>query len=159
MTTGDVIFCYSFLLHILLSCSFRPYLFVGHIHSCHIALRTKNQIFLIFYINRVQTRVEFRRKLVTADFFSQILRKSLQICNFADFLSNFYDFLHFWRFLRFKNTILCKFADKIPKKRRFCQHRKICFSSRLHRTKRKSKKKPDDHTICPGFVYGLSHLS
>ena len=59
---------------------------------------------------------------------------------FADFLSNFYVFLHFWRFLRFKNTILCKFADKIPKKRRFCQHRKICFSSRLHRTKRKSKK-------------------
>ena len=33
------------------------------------------------------------------------------------FLSNFYDFLHFERFPRFKNTILCKFADEIPKKK------------------------------------------
>jgi len=47
------------------------------------------------------------------DFFFKILKKSLQIGIFADFLSNFYDFLHFWRFLRFKNSILCKFADKI----------------------------------------------
>ena len=34
------------------------------------------------------------------------------------FLSNYYDFLHFGRFLRSKNTILCKFADKIPKKKK-----------------------------------------
>ena len=46
-----------------------------------------------------------------------------QIIDFADFLSGFYDFLHFGRFLRFKNTILCKFADKILKRRKFCQRR------------------------------------
>ena len=69
-----------------------------------------------------------------------ILHTNLDLTNFADFLSNFYDFLHFSRFRSAKISILCKFADKIPKKRRFCQHRKICFSSRLQRTKRKSKK-------------------
>ena len=46
-----------------------------------------------------------------------------QIIDFADFLSDFYDFLHFGRFLRLKNTILCKFADKILKRRKFCQRR------------------------------------
>ena len=114
MTTGDVIFCYSFLLHILLSCSFRPYLFVGHIHSCHIALRTKNQIFLIFYINRGQTRVEFRRKLVTADFFPF-----------------FHDFLHFGRLLCSKISILCKIADKITKFLIFCPHIQIILDQWL----------------------------
>ena len=75
-------------------------------------------------------------------FFCKFRQKVCNLTAFADFLSNFYVFLHFGRFLRFKNTILCKFADKIPKRRRFCQHRKICFSSRLQRTKRKSKRKP-----------------
>ena len=46
------------------------------------------------------------------------------------FLSNFYDFLHFWRFFHQQNTILCKFADKISKINKFYQRRKIYFFSR-----------------------------
>ena len=59
-----------------------------------------------------------------------ILHTNLDLTVFADFLSNFYDFLHFRRFPHFKNTILCKFTDKISKINKFYQRRKICFFSR-----------------------------
>ena len=93
---SDVIFCYSFLLHILFSCSFRPCLFAGCIHSCHRALRTKNQIFLNFYINKDQTQDEICRKPASADFFSKNLKKSLQSNLFCRLFSSFSWFFTFF---------------------------------------------------------------
>ena len=66
-------------------------------HSCHRALLTKNQIFCKSWKN------------------------VSQIIDFADIFPDFLYFLHFWGIFHPKNTIFCKFADKIPKKRRFCQ--------------------------------------
>ena len=50
-----------------------------------------------------------------------ILHTNLDLTVFADFLSKFYDFLHFSRFLSANFSILCKFADKITKKQKNCQ--------------------------------------
>ena len=86
---------------------------------------TKNQFFEKFYISRLQIYVEFCRNPAPADFFSKILKKSLQNNLFCRLFPIFHDFLHFCRIFSSYNSILCKFADKIMKNFKFCQHQQI----------------------------------
>ena len=47
--------------------------------------------------------------------------------------------------------ILCKARPDTPKKSAFF----IILKGKIEKMKMKPRKTPDDHTICPGFVYGL----
>ena len=48
--------------------------------------------------------------------------------------------------------ILCKAGPDTPKKSAIF----IILKGKIEKMKMKPRKTPDDHTICPGFVYGLS---
>ena len=75
-------------------------------------------------------------------FLVNLEKMSVKSSVFLTFFLIFSIFYIFEVLLTPRNPILWKFTDKISKIFKFYHHRKICFFSRLQRTKRKSKRNP-----------------